>query len=79
LNGTITQRLYYIKRDKGTYMSGKKTRDIDTTIDVELNRKFRDIVYKKYGFKRGAISAAVEEAIRDYVNKYSDGMQKPLS
>lgn len=52
-------------------MSGKKTRDIDTTIDVELNKKFREIVYRKYGYKRGAISDAVEEAIRDYVTKYN--------
>ena len=59
-------------------MSGKKTRDIDTTIDVELNKKFREIVYKKYGYKRGAISAAVEEAIRDYVNKYKYVMSRQM-
>ena len=60
-------------------MSGKKTRDIDTTIDVELNKKFREIVYRKYGYKRGAISDAVEEAIRDYVHKYKHVMRQQMS
>lgn len=48
----------------------KKRRDIDCTIDAEVDKKFKTIVYKKYGYRRGAISAAVEEAIRDYVAKY---------
>jgi hypothetical protein len=60
-------------------MSGKKTRDIDTTIDVELNKKFREIVYRKYGYKRGAISDAVEEAIRDYVIKYKHVVHQQMS
>lgn len=44
--------------------------ELDANIDPELNQTFREIIYKKYGYKRGAISDAVEEAIRDYVIKY---------
>lgn len=49
--------------------------ELDANIDPKLNQKFREIIYKKYGYKRGAISDATEEAIRDYVNKYKYVMQ----
>ena len=43
-------------------------------IDDELERRFRIAVLKIKGKKRGAISEAVEEAIRLWLEKY--GSQK---
>jgi hypothetical protein len=48
--------------------------ELDANIDPELNKQFRAIIFKKYGYKRGAISDATEEAIRDYVTKYNHVM-----
>lgn len=44
--------------------------ELDANIDSDLNQKFREIIYKKYGYKRGAISDATEEAIKLYISKY---------
>ena len=43
--------------------------NLDATIPEDLNKQFRDIVVEKYGYKRGNISRAVEDAITDYVAK----------
>lgn len=38
-------------------------------IDDELEMKFRELILKKFGSKRGALSEAVREAIEDWVRK----------
>ncbi len=40
-------------------------------IDDELERKFRKMVAVKYGLKKGALSKAVEEAIKLWIEKHS--------
>jgi len=40
-------------------------------IDDDLEEEFRKIVAKIYGFKKGALSRAIEEAIRLWLKKYS--------
>lgn len=35
----------------------------------ELEKKFREKVFKKYGMKRGNITKAIEEAIKDWIKK----------
>ena len=52
--------------------------ELDANIDPDLNQKFRAIIFKKYGYKRGAISDATEEAIRDYVTKYKHVMRQQV-
>jgi len=42
---------------------------IYVVIDDELAKEFRKIVIEKYGVKKGALSKAVEEAIRLWVKK----------
>ncbi|MFW9856984.1 MAG: DUF5678 domain-containing protein [Candidatus Thorarchaeota archaeon] len=37
------------------------------TIPEELDQKFRKMVAKRYGLRKGAISSALEEAVRDWV------------
>jgi hypothetical protein len=59
----------------------KKSVELDANINPDLNHRFREIVYKKYGYKRGAISKAVEEALIYYVQKYEKkyrGMQRQV-
>ena len=35
----------------------------------QLEKKFREKVFKKYGMKRGNITKAVEDAIKDWIQK----------
>jgi len=45
---------------------------INAKIDDELVRKFRHVVYTKDGLKKGDFKKAIEEAMIDYIKKYSD-------
>ncbi|WP_456328188.1 hypothetical protein [Archaeoglobus sp.] len=40
------------------------------TIDDELDKRFREVVAKVKGFKRGALKEALEEAIELWLQKY---------
>jgi hypothetical protein len=43
-----------------------------TTIDEDIMRRFRHVVYVKYGLKKGDISKALTEAVIDYIGKNSE-------
>lgn len=49
---------------------------INAKIDDELVRKFRHVVYTKNGLKKGDFKKAIEEAMIDYIKKYSES--KPV-
>ena len=40
-------------------------------LDDKLVQEFRSVIFKKCGLKKGDISKAIEEALQDYVKKYS--------
>jgi len=40
-------------------------------VDEKLEKEFREAVFKKYGLKRGNITKAVEEAIKEWIEKQS--------
>ncbi len=42
------------------------------TVDDELEERFRRAVARIYGVRKGAISKAVEEAIRLWLEKYEN-------
>ncbi len=42
---------------------------LDVVIPDELEREFRDEVARRLGMKKGNLSVAVEEAIRDWIAK----------
>jgi len=44
---------------------------INLMISDELEKRFRDAVFKRYGLKRGNISKAIEEALNDWIKKHS--------
>ena len=44
---------------------------IDVVLNDELEKKFREEVVLRIGFKKGNISIAVEEAIRTWISKKS--------
>ena len=44
-------------------------RRLDVYLPDELDKKFREVVRKLYGNRRGALSIAVEQAIRDWIKK----------
>jgi len=44
-------------------------RRLDVYLPDELDKKFREVVRKVYGNRRGALSIAVEQAIRDWIKK----------
>jgi hypothetical protein len=37
---------------------------IDVILDDDLEKKFRDEVFKRYGMKRGNLTEAMQEAVR---------------
>ena len=49
---------------------------LDLTIDPELDKRFRDMVYKKFGMKKGNLRTALEEAIRLWLNSEKDKSRK---
>lgn len=38
----------------------------------ELEEQFRKEVFNRFGMKKGNITTAIEEAIKDWINKKSD-------
>jgi len=44
------------------------------TIDIsdELDEQFRETVFNRFGMKRGNLTIAIEEAIKEWINKRSD-------
>ena len=42
---------------------------MNVTIPDELDKEFRRVVGETYGAKKGALGRAVEEALRDWLNK----------
>ena len=49
---------------------------INARIDDKLLKDFRHVVYLKYGLKKGDLTKALEEAIKDYVQKNADAKQQ---
>jgi len=47
---------------------------IDIVLNDELEKRFRDEVVKRLGFKKGNLSIAMEEAIEDWLSKKSGKM-----
>ena len=48
---------------------------INARIDDKLLKDFRHVVYLKYGLKKGDLTKALEEAIKDYVQKNAEANQ----
>ena len=44
---------------------------INAKIDDHLIEEFRDVIYKKKGLKKGDFKESLEEAMLDYITKYS--------
>lgn len=42
---------------------------IKIILSDELEKKFREEVFKRFGMKKGNITLAIEEAIKDWINK----------
>lgn len=49
----------------------KKIRQIAVDIDKEILARFREIIYRKTGLKKGDFKAAIEQAMLDYILKHS--------
>lgn len=45
---------------------------ITAKIDQEIINQFREIIYFKYGLKKGDFKKALEEAIKEYIEKHKD-------
>lgn len=40
---------------------------INIDLSDEIGNKFRDVVYKRYGMKKGNLTKAIEEAILEWI------------
>jgi hypothetical protein len=45
---------------------------ITANIDNKVVAKFRHVIYNKHGLKKGDVKQALEEAMLDYIQKYSE-------
>lgn len=48
---------------------------VNLQIDDKLEKEFRMIAAEKFGAKKGFLKKAIEEAIKDWVNKNQKGFQ----
>ena len=49
---------------------------LELTIDDDLDTKFRDMVYRRMGMKRGNLRIAIEEAIKLWLSSENRGRKK---
>lgn len=45
---------------------------INAKIDDKLVKDFRHVIYSRHGLKKGDFKNALEEAMLDYIRKYSE-------
>ena len=47
----------------------KEVTRINSTIDSELEKKFRELANKKFSYKKGSIQFGLEEAIESWIDE----------
>jgi hypothetical protein len=45
---------------------------INAKVDDKLVKQFRHVIYERHGLKKGDFKNALEEAMLDYISKYSE-------
>jgi len=45
---------------------------INAKVNDELVKEFRHVIYNRHGLKKGDFKNALEEAMLDYIQKYSE-------
>lgn len=45
---------------------------INAKVDDKLVKQFRHVIYERHGLKKGDFKNALEEAMLDYIGKYSE-------
>ena len=45
---------------------------ITANLDERLLREFRDVIYNKSGLRKGDFKKSLEDAIKEYITKYSN-------
>jgi len=48
---------------------------INLKIEDELEKEFRKVAAQKFEARKGFLKKAIEEAIRDWINKNSEGIK----
>jgi hypothetical protein len=52
---------------------------INAKVDDNLVKEFRHVIYEKHGLKKGDFKNALEEAMVDYIQKYSPHIDKTVT
>jgi hypothetical protein len=50
----------------------EKTTRINSTIDSKLEKKFRELTFKEFGYKKGSIQKGLEDAISTWIQNQKD-------
>lgn len=58
------------------YIVNKKMSQINTRIDDDVLDGFREVIFHKYGLKKGDFKKALEEALQDYIQKHNETIAK---
>ena len=49
---------------------------LNVTIDDKLERRFREVIGEVYGYKKGVLQHAIEQAVREWMEKYESESRK---
>ncbi len=52
------------------------SKKLSVVISEETDKKLREVIKTLYGEKRGALSIAIEEAIKEWINKKEKEIKK---
>ncbi len=50
-------------------IESKEVTRINSTIDSELEKKFRELTNKKFNYKKGSIQLGLEESIESWIDE----------
>ena len=49
---------------------------VNANVNDEILKQFRDVIYRKSGLKKGDLMRSLEEAMHEYIQKYSQSNPK---
>lgn len=49
---------------------------VNANVNDEILKQFRDVIYRKSGLKKGDFKRTLEEAMQEYIQKYSQSNSK---
>ena len=65
----MSQYVYKLEIAKYNMVELKKMTRINSTIDSDLEKKFREVTFGKFGLRKGSIQEGLEEALNEWIKR----------